>query len=352
MYLLPTIVCTIIVLIISFKIDKNNYLKISAMFCICGILLSSIVYGISIFSKTHATEVWSGKIISVKHQEEYDEVITETHTDSKGNTYTTTRIEHNNAKNIVNTSDGGNISVNKSLDGKTRFNDSFPNTNEELIKFYPIGTSTASIHSYKNKVQCSYSIYKHKNIDLKKYKDLPEYPIQMKNDIQIDRFIGDIKNKNKVVEKLNEVNSDLNSKQKNKQVNLIFVNLGDKSEDYGFALQDYWQGGNKNDFVICFGSNGDKVTWVYPFSWADSNNSEKLKIDTRNYMLKVNLSDDFTKTIGDISKMIETNFERKQFADFNYLTVELSMREYVFIVIINIILGTIILKCIEDINRY
>jgi len=52
-----------------------------------------------------------------------------------------------------------------------------------------------------------------------------------------------------------------------KQVNLIFVNVGaDKPIEYGYALQDYWEGGNKNDFIVSFSMNSDgKLNWVYPF---------------------------------------------------------------------------------------
>ncbi len=73
-------------------------------------------------------------------------------------------------------------------------------------------------------------------------------------------------------------------------------------------MQDYWEGGNKNDFVVCFGSKNNKVTWCYPFSWADSQKSERLKINVRNYMKEVNLNDDFTKSIEDIGVMVKKGF--------------------------------------------
>ncbi|HDK7194933.1 TPA: hypothetical protein PTV74_003241 [Clostridium botulinum] len=341
---IPMITLSLIISAVCCFKNIKNPMKTIGMFLLASFLITIFVTGIDFSIQTSDEEVWSGRIISVDHKEEWDEVVTETYTDDEGNSHTETHIEHHNAKNSIRTSDKGTITVNKSLDEKTHFDDSYPNTTQELEKFYPIGTPTSSVHTYKNKVQASYSIYKHKDINLEEYKDLPKYPTEMKNDIEIDRFIGNIKNKDKVIKCLNEVNSELNSKQNNKQVNLIFVNLGNKTEDYGFALQDYWEGGNKNDFVVCFGSKNNKVTWCYPFSWADSQKSERLKINIRNYMKEVNLNDDFNKNIKNIGDMIKKDFERKEFADFNYIDIEISKKAYVFIIILNIIAGYVILK--------
>lgn len=337
MIFLPTIIAVIILTIVLVSKNETDDLFLSIfVYVLISLIVTLSLYAIFMDTKVNTKEIWSGKIISIHHIEEYDKRVTTTHTDSKGKKYATSHTVHHSAENYIETTDGGKIKVYHSLDGKTRFNDKFPNTNAELEKFYPINTPTASIHTYQNKVKSSYSIYKHKNINLKEYKDLPKYPKSIKNYIQIDRFLGDINNKDKVIQKLNEVNSNLNTKEKNKQVNLIFVNLKDKPENYGFALQDYWEGGNKNDFVVCFSSSGNKINWVYPFSWADSEKSEKLKIDIREYMLKISLNNDFTKVIDDIGKMVEENFERKEFANFNYLNVKTPTWLYTIIIIANI----------------
>ncbi len=317
------ITINVITIILISQIKKFRLSRRIVKYLLINSSLTIMSYFLVIYCRTTSYEIWSGKIIAVHHIEEYNQRI--------GN-LTILR----NARNYVETSDWGKLEVCRSVDGKTKFNNSFPNTNKQLEKFYPINASTASVHAYKNKVRSSYSIYKHKNIKLKEYKNLPKYPVLREKYIEIDRFLGEINNKDKVLKKLADVNSDLNSKEKNKQVNLMFINLKDKPENYGFALQDYWKGGNKNDFIVCFGSNNNKINWVYPFSWADSQKSEKLKIDVRDYMLKIDLNDDFTKVIDDIGKMIEENFERKQFADFSYLTVEAPKGFYIFIIITNI----------------
>lgn len=357
MFLIPSIVLSLLLLFVILKINNKDVIYKSIAIIVVSFVITTIIYAIDLSFKTTDTEVWSGNIESVNHKEEYDEWIppvTETHTDSKGNTYTTTTPgywEHHDAENIIETSDNGSFHVKTSISGIIKFNDSYPNTDKELQRYYPIGLPTSSTHRYKNKVQASYSIYNHKNIDIKKYKDkLPKYPDEMVSPINVKRLIGYVPNSNKALLELNKENSYLNKnvpdpekkgKTKSyKQVNIIYVNLENKPIDYAYALQDYWQGGNKNDFVIVFSMNkkDNTIKWVYPFSWADSNKSELLKIQVRNYLLDKQNIKDFVPIEKDISKMIEKNFERKQFKDFNYLTIPLDKCVYYALVIINILL--------------
>ena len=333
--LICAIIVGVIALIGKFLLDVKWFMIPLSIFVI--LIINSLVVFIDYKSQTDCSEVWSGKITSNKHIEEWDEWHkpwdeTVTEKDSKGKSHTKTihhdgYWEHHNAENYIKTSDNGEFSVSQTPDGR-QLNDNFVNSTQELNEYYPINKPTASIHTYENKVQASYSIYKHKEINIKDYPNLPSYPKGVNSSYNIDRIIGDIPNKQGAIDLLNEVNSKLNDTnnpnnkdniKSYKQVNIIFVNLGNVSEDYGFALQDYWQGGNKNDFVIAFGSRDNKVTWCYPFSWSEI---EILKSEVRDYMLdKCNLNE-FNSTISDTGNMIEQKFERKQFTDFSYINIE------------------------------
>ncbi len=353
------------VLIIAAAIIKVKYdtdIKIIFMVPIVAVLICGIIIGVDYSSKTSCEEVWSGKIISVEHNEEWDEYhpawdeeVTET--DSKGKTHTKTIhhpawTEHHDAENYITTSDEGKSFVSKTLDGK-RFTDDFVNSNDELKEYYPIGMPTASVHTYVNKVQASYSIYKHQNVDLNQYPDLPAYPKNSNNKMTIDRILGEIPDKDECLDILDEYNSNLNDTRNEgnvdgtksyKQINIIFVNMGDVTDDYGFALQDYWQGGNKNDFVVAFGSDGDKITWCYPFSWSDS---ELVKIQVKDYMMAHKDLSEFKQTIPDVSDLLENGYERKQFADFNYLEIEVDGFAKVLILIVTIA-GIVILIAFKN----
>ena len=343
--------------------------KIDVLYLAAVILLITIFNGIVIAvdykSKINCEEVWSGKIISVEHNEEWDEYhpawdeeITET--DSKGKTHTKTihhpaYTEHHNATNYITTSDEGTKLVYETLNGK-KFTDNFVNSNAELEEYYPIGKPTASVHIYENKVQASYSIYKHQSVNLDEYPDLPDYPKTKNGNLSIDRIIGDIPNKSDCLELLDKYNSELNDtgnsnnsegKKSYKQINIIFVNLGDVTDDYGFALQDYWQGGNKNDFVIAFGSKDNQITWCYPFSWSDS---EMVKLQVKDYMMQYTDLNKFEDNIKNVSDLLEDGYERKQFADFSYLNIDVSNGAKVIILILTII-GIIAIICADEVIK-
>ena len=314
----------------------------------------AIVIGVDYLSKTTAVEVWSGKITKVEHKEERDEwhppeTKTYTEIDSKGETVTKTKTvpgywEHHDAENYITTTDQGEISVDKTPDGK-RLTDSFVNSTKELEKYYPIGQGTASTHTYTNKVKSSYSIFKHKYINLDDYPGLPEYPTEKTSYYSINRLLGNFKNKAVKSKYLDTINANLNdtnnknNKEKTKsykQVNLILVNFGNKDENYGYALQDYWENGNKNDFVITFGTDKKgKPTWCYAFSWSDV---EILKTDVREVIMSVNnINKEYNKTLDNISDLIEEKYKRREFAEFDYIQVEIGMLSKILLIIILII---------------
>lgn len=355
MYILPIVIVGVILL--SWEIFRNKSFLISLLSIVVSIVISLGVIGIDYVIQTTDSEVWSGYIEQVKHKEEWNEIRTEEIKDSKGNvTGHRTYTVHHEAENQIKTTDEGWISVSRSQDGKTKFNDAYPNNDKELEQYWKIGTPSASVHTYTNKIQSSYSIYKHENINLKNYKDLPEYPSKIQNYINIDRIIGEVPNKDMALNVLAQQNMRLNKsvpdienpgKTKSyKQVNIIFVNVGDKSEDYGFAIQDKWENGNKNDFIISFSMDTEgNIKWVYPFSWSEV---ELLKLEVRDYMMNLKQIRDFVPVVNNVSNMVEDKFVRKQFADFNYLQIEVGTVAMVFIWIFNIAIGIVAIILINE----
>jgi hypothetical protein len=336
---------------IKYVVSKHVEILLVIILLIANLIIGSIVVFIDYKCQTSCKEVWSGEIVSVNHKEEWDEwhepwdeEITET--DSKGNVHTKIKHhpgywEHHDAENYIKTTDDGTFYVRQAPDGRI-FTDSFVNSDKELEEFYPIGRPTASIHTYENKVQASYSIYKHTDINLDTYPNLPEYPKNVEN-YCITRYIGEtIEDKEDIINQVNKLNSYLNNTnnpnnidnvKSYKQVNVIFVNLGNVTQDYGIALQDLWQNGNKNDFVVTFGTDdNNKIIWSYPFSWSES---EDCKYEVKNIMTKEDLS--LSEKIDLVGKSIEDKYERKQFADFSYLQIELSKISKVILGILTII---------------
>lgn len=345
-WLAPIAVFLILIFLESYK---NKTIIKSFIGLFIALVVTFIIIAIDFSIKTTDTEVWSGRVVDWEHKEEWDEwhpEVCTTTTDSKGQSTTTCTPgywEHHSAENYIKTSDNGWISVDKAPDGK-KFNDSWPNEEKVLIQYWPEGTPTASSHTYVNKVQASYSIYKHKNINLKNYPGLPKYPLNTRDYIHVDRIIGDVPNKQEALTALAEANSYLNKQIQNpenpkktkswKQVNIIFVNLGvNKAQDWGYALQDYWEGGNKNDFIVAFSTDSDgKILWSYAFSWSEV---EILKLEVQDYMNNIEQIDDFVPIIHKVKDLVAEHFVRKEFSDFNYLKIDTSTVSQIIIWILN-----------------
>ena len=333
---IPIVISIFVIIIIEFFFTRN-WLKV-ALASLAIVLLAFMIYSLDISKQLEDTEVWSGTVVDWKHTEEWEEWIPprktcSTDVNGKESCITIPGYTlHHDATNQIKTSDNGWKKVKQSPDGRA-FDDEWPNDVEELKAFWPLGTPTASKHTYVNKVNASYSIYKHEKIDPMDYPDLPDYPDQSREGLYIDRIVGDVPNKeisNQLLSfhnsRLNEMIPDPENPEKTrswKQVNIIFVNVGEnKTQDYGFALQDSWEGGNKNDFIISFSMNADgTLNWVYPFSWSEV---ELLKLEVRDYMMNLNTITDFEPIIEEVSKLVEEQFVRKQFADFDYLQVDVS----------------------------
>jgi len=61
-----------------------------------------------------------------------------------------------------------------------------------------------------------------------------------------------------------------------------------------------------------------------------------LKLEVRDYMMEMEKIEDFVPVIDTVSQMVADKFVRKQFADFNYLQIELSKAGTIILWILNI----------------
>ena len=353
--LLFTIIIFIILLTVEIK-DKHFDIGVFSI-CLIYLIPTLVINSLFMFAiEKNAgvdTEIWSGRIIEIDHNEEWDEWIppktyTETeyyyvNGEKKSRQVTKTKPgywKHHYATNSIKTSDEGWKNVGKSPDGKVDFNDKYPNTNEELAQYYPLNQATASFHTYQNKLQFSKSLFKAGDVDETLVEQLPNYPDKVNSDFSIDRFLGQIQDKEKMNNLIDEWNAKLNSDPLNKQVNVIYVNVGDLPIEYGYALEAKWEGANKNDFVICFSMIDNKINWVYPFSWTEI---EILKINIRDYMLDNKNVDDFSTIINDTCNMIAKDFTRKEMADYEYIKYQHKTGSYVIsFIVCAIVLGVLI----------
>lgn len=119
----------------------------------------------------------------------------------------------------------------------------------------------------------------------------------------------------------------------------VFVLLFDATR-YGVEVaemqRDYWKGGNKNEFTVCLGIDGEKVKWCHCFCWMDE---PTLSVATEHYFLK-NKKLDLVKFASWLRNNLD-KWKRKEFKEFKYLGTNLSKKQNAWFFIISLLLAAI-----------
>lgn len=187
-----------------------------------------------------------------------------------------------------------------------------------------------SEHSYTNKIRASHSIFKFEDIDekTKKIWGLHDYP---KVDGNYQSIILGKKVDAITERKIQYLNGFYGAEKQFRMYVLFFKN---QSPEVAYKQRSYWEGGNKNEFVICIGTNKvGKFDWVKCFSWMDK---PELEVEVQEYFNKskdLNLS----KFADWMSPEIVKHWHRKEFKDFDYLKIELTETQLMWILIIILI---------------
>lgn len=169
-------------------------------------------------------------------------------------------------------------------------------------------------HTYQNRIQASDSIYKFRTLNKEEKGLFGVFDYPALNGYTMPSILG--YNDQQAERKLSLLNAKLG---KHKQIRVWILVFQDQPMDAAIAQMNHWQGGNKNELVLTCGVDSDKnVLWGYVFSWTEK---ESFKIQVRDLLTdqkKLNLSE----IVDKLGPLIEQGWERKQFSDFNYLTVE------------------------------
>jgi hypothetical protein len=307
-------------------------------------------------SMTDDTEYWGSYVISAEYYEDWNEYIhqtcTRTYTDSDGNSHTETYdcsyVSYHSEYWQVNTNIGQELKISES-----RFNyyvkkfggkqfvdlhrDYHTDDGDKYVAkwnyvFEMIEPITVT-HTYENRVAASHSIFKFEEPDTANFK-LFDY-IEPDNNYQINSILTEksniynIKEANKL---LSRYNAFLGNK---KQVRIWFLIFDNKDYQYAIQQENYWQGGNKNEFIVSLSvDDSNYVQWCKVISWTDV---EQLKVDVRNYIKNMNKLD-LINAVEYIKNNIETRFVRKSFKEFDYLTVEPTTTALIIVYILSLLI--------------
>lgn len=206
-------------------------------------------------------------------------------------------------------------------------------------------------HSYTNKIKASQShtIFKYSDISEEDAKELGlyEYPdihLMNQNPI-IGRYASD-----KDKQRIKYINATYG---KTHQFRVYMLFYEGKDIEISEQQKAYWQNGNKNEFVVCLGTQRDSVVWCNPFSWCDE---PKLEALTRDYFIQ-NPKVDIDAYGKWLQTQIPTKWKRKEFSDFEYIHIGLSKGQYIALIIIMILLNIgisvfLVMNDIKNENRY
>jgi len=318
---------------------------------------------------TDDIEYWGSYVMSAEYYEDWNEYIhqtcTRTYTDSDGNSHTETYdcsyVSYHSEYWQVNTNIGQELRISenrfnyyvKKFGGK-KFVDLHRDYHTDdgdkyITKFngdFNILEPITVTYTYENRVVASNSIFKFEKADTATFK-LFEYK-EPDNNYQINSIltqktnIYNIREANKL---LSQYNALLGHKKEARMWFLIFDN---KDYQYSIQQENYWQGGNKNEFIVVLSLNdSNHVQWCRIISWSES---EQLKVDVRNYIKNMGKFD-LIKAIQYTKDGVEKQFIRKNFEEFNYLNVEPTETALIIVYILSLLItiGTVIFIIKNDI---
>lgn len=168
-------------------------------------------------------------------------------------------------------------------------------------------------HSYHNPMKNSNSIFRYSEIDKDSAKvlglyDYPKFSLYNQNPI-----IG-CKATDRSKEQLNYVNAMFGAKYQFRCYILVYP--AEKGLVISEMQKGYWQGGNKNELIVCLGVNkNSEVEWCNAFSWCDE---PWLEVETRSWFSKHTKLNLYEYGVW-LERNVPTKWKRKEFKDFDYI---------------------------------
>lgn len=325
--------------------------------------ITILIYWGMISYTTSDTEYLGEYVTSIKYYEDWDEYVhktcTETTTDSKGNTTTRTydcsyvNYHPEEWKQVLSNGKEHNISQkeylrlfkkwntqNEFVDLKRSYHtndgDCYTKSWDGLIN----NSKTVTIkQSYINKIKGSKSIFgfteisKNEALKIGLY-EYPELKHQSKtsllghSDLNQNPVLGYELNDSDLI-KWQFINGFYGHIHQFRTYILVFYN---KPVSIINEQKSYWEGGNKNELIVCVGldSINNKIQWYDAFSWSDKPTYE---VNLRSYFLNKDTLDfnDFANwTIQSVPKY----WKRKEFKDFDYIDIELNSNQTIWLFVI------------------
>lgn len=367
-YIIPFITALFLLIVFNRKMVWWEYLVL----ILPSLLFTLITQLIMVSVNSSDTEYLGGYVNRITYYEPWDEMVRVRHTrtDSDGEEevyYTWEREYHSERYTYVDNESNWEHYLSKKeyeiikkrMGNKTVFRDmhrDYHRIDGDAYDIYWDKTvehlyDITTPHSYTNKIKASQShtIFKYSDISEEDAKELGlyEYPdinLMNQNPI-IGRYASD-----KDKQRIKYINATYG---KTHQFRVYMLFYEGKDIEISEQQKAYWQNGNKNEFVVCLGTQRDSVVWCNPFSWCDE---PKLEALTRDYFIQ-NPKVDIDAYGKWLQTQIPTKWKRKEFSDFEYIHIGLSKGQYIALIIIMILLNIgisvfLVMNDIQNENGY
>ena len=197
--------------------------------------------------------------------------------------------------------------------------------------------SLAWKEQYINKVIGSSSVMKFDKIEPEQAKEMGLYDYPAVNSYDQNTIVGCYSPSKRELKQIKYVNSIYGRKKQFRVFILVWDN--DKTISISEEQRSYWQGGNKNEFVVCLGYDNakDSVTWCNAFSWCDD---PKLEVATKRYFL-----DNPRMDLSGYAIWLENHidlWQRKEFKDFDYLSIPLTSGQQMALLFITLFFNVLV----------
>jgi len=355
-FLIP--IAAIIILSIFLQ-RQTNLLERALVFAVAAIVIVASKFLATAF-QTNTIEYWNSYATQAFYYEDWDEWITKICTecvahDEDGNctstrTYDCSYREYHSAYWEIKDNIGGTHGISESNYkelvsswGHEQFEDMHrsyytKDGNMYYVNYDGVFDHTMTVctkHIYENRVKCSKSVFNFKPIDTseKRMYGLYDYPPT--------QMFGVMYNYNPIIgasdasasRRLSIYNAKLGS---TKRVHMLFLVFKNKPYDAAVYQEAYWKGGNKNEFIVCIGiDDQSQIKWTKVISWTEV---EKLKVTVVNKVR--NMKYDLSMISDTVANEVSKSFIKKDFRQFDYLTIEPTTTAVIMAFIITLIVTT------------
>jgi len=108
--------------------------------------------------------------------------------------------------------------------------------------------------------------------------------------------------------------------------NIFLIVFDGQGPAAGRAQEALWEGGNRNEFVVCLGRAKNRTTWVHIFSWTPD---KKLVIEVRD-LLEERDSLTLPQIADSLASRVIPRWKSRDFHEFDYLRIQPTPRAIVF----------------------